>query len=145
MPARKGGFVIRFLTILACLLTVLINVAVAVVPRDDAVRESVDLIELNHYFDENGRHVFDQTIFYLWNEKDARYDAMGYRLVKHESQLPRPDCCGRKFWTVLWQDGDRHRAITAHAYRETWTQYDVELYEREILPKEQRRKLKGEK
>jgi hypothetical protein len=119
--------------------------ASGVVPRDDVARESVDLIELNTFYDENGREVFRQVIFYDWSERDARYQVAAWRLVKHEVQLPRPDCCGRKFWTVLWNDGGVNRAITAHAYRETWTQYDVELVEREILPKEKRRKLKGEK
>jgi hypothetical protein len=116
-----------------------------VVPRDDVARESVDLVELNHFYDENGRLVFDQVIFWDWSDRDARYQVAAWRLVKHEVQLPRPDCCGRKFWTVLWQDGDRHRAITAHAYRETWTQYDPELAEREYLPAANRRELRGKK
>jgi hypothetical protein len=116
-----------------------------VVPRDDVARESVDLVELNHFYDENGNLVFDQVIFWDWSERSARYQVRDWRLVRHEVQLPRPDCCGRKFWTVLWNDCGVNRAITAHAYRETWTQYDVELYEREILPKERRRKLRGEK
>jgi hypothetical protein len=135
MPARKGG---ELMIVVALLL-------LSVVPRDDVSRESVDLVELNHFYDENGRLVFDQVIFWDWSERDARYQVAAWRLVKHEVQLPRPDCCGRKFWTVLWQDGDRHRAITAHAYRETWTQYDPELAEREYLPAANRRELRGKK
>lgn len=32
-------------------------------PQPVGVRASVDLAELNHYYDENGRLVFDQVIF----------------------------------------------------------------------------------
>ena len=66
-----------------------------------------------------------------------------WRLVKHESQLPYPAYGGGpKMYRALWLDGDVNRLIYAPSYRETWTQYDPELAEREILPKEQRRELR---
>jgi hypothetical protein len=43
----------------------------SVVPVDLTVRESVDLLELNHFFDDNGRLVFDQLIFWDWHERAA--------------------------------------------------------------------------
>jgi len=36
---------------------------------DDVAREQVDLVELNHFYDEQGRLVFDQLIFYDWAER----------------------------------------------------------------------------
>jgi hypothetical protein len=122
----------------------LLTAAFAVVPSwaDNTVRDRCDLIELNHYFDEHGRLVFDQVIFLDWSEADSRFQVVAWRLVKHESQIPRPDCCGRKHYTTLWDDNGVMRAVVADSFRETFTQYDVELLEREVLPKAQRRELR---
>ena len=38
-----------------------IVVALGISPREDVARESVDLIEVNHFYDEQGRLVFDQS------------------------------------------------------------------------------------
>jgi hypothetical protein len=114
---------------------------VAILPRDDAARETCDLIELNHFYDENGRLVFDQVIFYEWGVpvKD-RYNVRSWRLVKHPAQLPQRDW-STNYYSALWQDGEQLRHIYSRSYRETWTQYDVELAEREELPKEHRKEL----
>ena len=42
----------------------------------------------------------------------------------------------------MWQDGEQIRHIHSKSIRETWTQYDPELVEREYLPKERRRELR---
>ncbi len=43
---------------------------------------------------------------------------------------------------MIWNDGEILRHIRAASFRETWTQHDPELLEREYLPKEERRELK---
>lgn len=115
-----------------------------VLPREDVVRETCDLVELNHFYDENGKLVFDQTIFYDWGYPvPARYNVRAWRLVKHESQLPHPYYGGGpRMYRALWLDGECNRLIYSPSYRETWTQYDPELLEREVLPKEMRRELR---
>lgn len=123
----------------------LLIAALAIVPSwaDRATaHDRVALIELNHYFNENGDKVFDQVIFYDWNEALGRFDVVTWRLVKHESQIPRPECCGRKQYTTLWYDGEIQRAVVADSFRETWTQHDPELSEREVMPRELRRGLR---
>jgi hypothetical protein len=40
-----------------------------VVPRETVICEQVDLVEKNSFYDENGRLVFDQIIFYDWHER----------------------------------------------------------------------------
>jgi hypothetical protein len=113
----------------------------AITPIDDTVRESVDLVELNHFYDEHGRLVFDQLIFYDWSAAEERYHVRTWRLVKHPGQIPERDWrCG--CWRCCWQDGEQRRLVIAAAQRETWTQYDPELVEREYLPKERRRELR---
>jgi hypothetical protein len=42
----------------------------------------------------------------------------------------------------MWQDGEQIRHIRSKSIRETWTQYDPELVEREFLPKEKRKELR---
>lgn len=146
-----------------CLLLLILGI----LPHDDTARESVDLIELNHFYDEHGRLVFDQIIFYDWRpcatetqitqvgveagreasgstgikiSSGYRYQVRAWRLVKNPNQIPYRDWrCGG--YATLWQDGEQMRFIRSTSIRETWTQYDPELIEREYLPKEKRREL----
>jgi len=112
----------------------------SVIPHDDVARESVDLMELNHFYDEHGRLVFDQVIFYDWSNDDARYQVRAWRLVKNPAQIPQRDWKNGGYY-ALWQDGEQMRHVRSKSDRETWTQYDPELVEREYLPKEQRKEL----
>jgi hypothetical protein len=114
----------------------------SVVPRECVVRESVDLIEVNHFYDEQARLVFDQAVFYTWNR--GRYDVVSWRLIKSPDQVPIRDWSGGGY-TALWQDGEVLRKVYSPAIRETWLQHDPELVEREYLPKEARRELKQAK
>ena len=105
-----------------------------------ATVDRCDLMELNHFYDEQGRLVFDQVIFYDWSDDDARHMVRAWRLVKHPSQLPQRDWSGGGY-AAVWQDGEVLRHVRAKFFRETWTQYDPELDEREHLPKERRKEL----
>ncbi len=111
------------------------------IPHDYVLREHVSLVEVNAFYDENGRLVFEQDIFYDWSWKSQRYDVVAWRLVKQPSMRPQRDFVNGG-WSVMWQDGDMTRRVSADSLRETWTQYDTELLEREILPKEARRELR---
>ena len=128
---------------LSAALQVLVAIAV-VPPRDHVLHDTCDLVELNHFYDENGSLVFDQILFYDWDERAARYHVRAWRLVKHDNQIPQRDHA-RCDYVASWQDGERLRQVRAKSFRETWLQYDPELVEREFLPKEQRRELKGSK
>ena len=120
----------------------LLLLTMAILPRESAVRESCDVVELNHFYDDNGRKVFDQVIFYDWD--GARHQVRDWRLVKDPSQLPQRDWESGEY-VALFCDKSVLRQVRAASLRETWTQYDPELIERQSLPKEQRRLLQGEK
>jgi len=107
---------------------------------DDIVRQVVDLVEVNHFYNEEARLLFDQNLFYVWNELEARYDVLAWRLIKNPSAIPYRDWQNGGY-SCFWQDGELIRHIYAKAFKETWTQYDPELTEREILPKERRKEL----
>lgn len=104
------------------------------------VADHVDLVEVNHYHDEQGRHVFDQMIFYDWNPHQRRFHVRAWRLIKEPTQVPRLDS-RRNVWRVVWHDAGVLREVTADSHRETWTQYDPELINREHLAQDHRREL----
>lgn len=101
--------------------------------------DRVDLIEVNHVFSPEGRPTFAQCIFYTW--QNERYEVVAWRGLKSADQWPHRNYV-RGGFTTIWYDGDVLRRVDAYAIRETWTQYDVELAEREILPKHLRRELR---
>ena len=116
----------------------------AISPREDVATERVDLIEVNHFYDDQGRLVFDQLLFYDWSHDDGRYQLRAWRMVKNNAQLPQRNWQSGGYGAI-WQDGDVLRKISAPSIRESWTQYDPELTEREFLPKERRRELRSPK
>ena len=120
--------------------TAFVLLATGLLPEDNVAVDRVDLIEVNHFYDENAKHVFDQVIFYDWCDENNRYQVRAWRLVKSASQKPYRDWKGDGYQTV-WQDGDVLRHVTSTLHRESWTQYDPELVERSALPKEQRAEL----
>ena len=119
-------------------------VSLGIAPREDVARETVDLMEVNHFYDEHGKLVFDQVIFYDWSQDDARYMVRAWRLVKNPAQLPQRDWKDGGY-TSVWQDGELLRHVRGKSIRETWTQYDPELVERDFLPKERRKELRNVK
>jgi hypothetical protein len=60
--------------------------------------------------------------------------------MKTVSQAPYHDT-DRGCYIATWHDGLTLRQVRAASIRETWTQYDPELIERSVLPKEHRREL----
>src|SRR5262245_48696402 len=125
-------------TIAICLAVVGFN------PSPEAHEETVDLVEINHFHDDQGRPVFDQILFYEWCADQHRYQVRDWRLLKSTNQIPLPSARDGDFLSV-WNDfksRDKLRTTRAKVVRETWTQYDPELAEREFLPESKRRKLK---
>ncbi len=115
----------------------------SIVPHDPGIlRESHDSVELNHFYDEHGRLVFDQVIWWDWSCRDERYQVVDWRLVKQPWQVPVMERGG---YRCLWLDGEQMRCVYSRSYQESWLQYDPELAEREILPKEARRGLRERK
>jgi len=110
-------------------------------PQEDVSRDRVDLVEVNHFYDDAGRHVFDQVIYYDWSPLDCRHVVRAWRMVKNPAQLPKRNWHDDTY-TATWNDGDVLREVRAESIRESWTQYDPELLERDYLPKEKRRELR---
>jgi hypothetical protein len=110
-------------------------------PVDDIAVDRVDLIELNHCYDEQGWLVFEQIIFYDWSPHTSHYNVKDWRSLKVVSQLPRWDARTGRF-VAIWHDGKVIRTVIALSFRESWTQYDPELIERRYLPRQLRALLR---
>lgn len=94
---------------------------------------TVDRVEINHFGDK-----FTQVIFWSWSEQRKRYDVRAWKLIEHDSQLPRLSS-GR--YVMRWHEYGVMREVVANRCSETRTTFDPELAEREILPSDQRRPL----
>ncbi len=74
------------------------------------ISENVDLIELNHFHDCLGRHVYDQVIFYEWSHEAGRYHVRAWCLVEDRELISRRPSKtysdGR--YHVRWQDRDQN-------------------------------------
>lgn len=106
------------------------------------VRESVDVIELNHFCDKRGFPVYDQVIFYLLDE-DKRLQVRAW-CIAEDGRAPVRNH-QTDIYTVRWKDTDRgvERTVTSRIYRESWSQIDPERENKKYLPEGLRVSLVG--
>lgn len=116
--------------------------ATALSPSESVAFDRVDVVEINHFYDEQGKLVFDQVLYYDWSPTQARYNVRAWRLLKSPAHIPQKDW-RRGDYVAVFYDGGALREIRATTVRETWTQHDPELVERDFLPKECRRELRS--
>ncbi len=92
--------------------------------------EYVDLIELNHFYDQKGGLVYDQVIFYERAPETGRFQVRAWCLVEDRECLNRRPTKNLQtdLYQVDWYDSDQRllRKITSRLYRESWTQIDPE-------------------
>jgi hypothetical protein len=118
---------------------VLTALLLALVPYAGPVEDRVDVVEINHFYDDQGRLVFDQAIFWDWCPANERFRVRDWRLLKTPAQIPQRSVTGG--YVAVWFDGDAMRRVRCRQVRESWTMFDPELAQREILPKANRREL----
>ncbi len=106
------------------------------------IKQRVDLIELNHFVDGDGREVFQQVIFYDWSRQQRRFHVRAWRLVKHPSQIPTRHWSPSRY-ECTWHDDGLLRTVWAPKLRETWSQQDPERVNRALLPEDRRVPLKN--
>ena len=106
-----------------------------------AIKQRVDLIELNHFVDGDGREVFQQVIFYDWSRQQRRFHVRAWRLVKHQSQIPTRHWNPSRY-ECTWHDDGLLRTVWAPKLRETWSQKDPERVNRALFPEDRRVPLK---
>lgn len=110
--------------------------------RDGTLHDRVKVLEHHWFFDECGRLVFEQLIG--WDDYPGEGEhVVFWRLIKSPSMLPQRDWTNGGYY-VSWLDGETAwRCVRAPMTRERWTQWDVELADRDALCKERRRELRN--
>lgn len=106
----------------------------------NTVCETCDLIELNHFYDDCGKHAYDQYIFYEWSPDYRRFHVISWILVD-DRNITFSD--NKIYYTVKWRDRDQkvNREIKAKLYRETTSQIDPERANKKLLDEKFRRGL----
>lgn len=117
----------------------LVLMLVCHIDHSTILTDHVAIIEVNHFYDGKGKHVFDQVIFWDWG--GSRFEVMDWRKFKTDLQFPRKNWRTGHYETI-WHDDNILRRVTSDSFRETWTQYDPEVEDRKYLPKELRRGLR---
>ena len=115
--------------------------AVGLIPSDVVIESQVDVVEINHFYDDQAELVFDQIIFYDWSRTDNCYHVIGWRILKDKSPVPKR-VYGTNYYQSIWYDDGVLRKLRTKVLREAWLQYDPELLERESCPKEYRKGLR---
>lgn len=108
--------------------------------QKNKVVQRVDLVELNHRYDDQGRHCYDQVIFYEWSPDYRRYHVVAWCLVDQGlSRLPQYDHATDRY-VVRWLDRESNlfREIWAPVYRETWSDSDPERANKELMDEKYR-------
>jgi hypothetical protein len=107
---------------------------------DSKICQRVDLIELNHFFDDLGRHAYDQVIFFEWSEEYLRYDVIAWCLVEHDDGRVPVHLPSSGEYVVRWFDRDARaeREVRSQLFRETWTQIDPERANKRLLEEKYR-------
>lgn len=111
-------------------MTTLPLLLLALLPVDFVARESCEVIEINHLYDDAGRETLCQWI--AWGSG-------GRCLAWRMNNERRLDPVHNESW---FMDDGRVRSVRARTVIETWLMYDPELADRELLPANQRRGLR---
>jgi hypothetical protein len=111
------------------------------IPKElSIIKDEVDIIEVNHFFNGQANLVLDQIIFWDWYEEYECFNVIDWRLMKSKSQIP---IRYKEGYRAFWKDEKDEviRETYSRWKRETWTLYDPEAYNRSILDIHQRKGL----
>lgn len=108
------------------------------------LKERVDLIELNHFYDDLGRHAFDQVIFYEWSPDFRRFHVIAWSLVEGDLHRMPSRVPGSEDTRVQWFDRDAkvNRQVQSKLFRETWSQHDPERANKRLIEEKYRLSLR---
>jgi len=86
--------------------------------------EQADLLELNHHYDTQGCHVYDQLIVWRQNPATFQFEVASWTLCDTQGKYPVRSASG--VYRVSWIDSGNPREVVSRMFRESWTQTDPE-------------------
>ena len=111
----------------------------------DTASESVDAIELNHFYDQAGKPIYDQVIFYEKAPETGRFRVRGWCLVDDKQELTRrpikSETTGLYHVDYYDTDAKLFRHIKSRIIRESWSQTDPEREDKKHFHESLRRSL----
>lgn len=121
----------------------------SILPTDGIVRETVDIVEVNHFYSETDdpdfplthKYCFSQVLFWRWNHREGRHEVHDWRMAKQVSVMPQFNE-SRQIYQCWFCDNGIIRVVESLSVRETHTGHDPEITDREVLPKEKRISLR---
>ena len=127
---------IRAISVVMNILQAILIFCLCIVPQSPVPCDRVSTLELNNFYDGEGKLIFIQLIG--WTENDT---VRFWRMAKGDQYIPKRDW-GNGGYCVTFADGDELRTVVSNSFRETWSQDDPELANRVILPAEKRKPLR---
>ena len=114
---------------------------IATSPVETFTTNDVDIIEVNHVYGIEHDGVkriavlrFSQIILWKWMPDYGNMHATYW--CKFEN-TGRPKYINGK-WTLIWQDGNHLRKVSAQLYQELSSTYDREVRDRDFVPQQYR-------
>lgn len=101
--------------------------------------EQADILELNHYYDLQGCHVYDQLIIWTRNPANGRFEVRAWTLCDSQGKYPVRGPSG--IYRVSWIDSNKPREVVSRQFRESWTQTDPERDDQKRLHPDDRIRL----
>jgi hypothetical protein len=111
----------------------------SIIPFSPLPSDHFDLIEINHYYDDDGNLYFTQVIGWDWSDSFADYIVQAYVLLNKKESITLPTLKSNIYEYKFIDQAHTVRKVTSKFFRETWTQYDPELVDRNRFPHEDRR------
>lgn len=123
----------------------------ATVPQDAVLRDRCDLIEVNAFHDQDAKLIFTQCLFWDWCPTRSCHRICDWKLIRQNRDqfdaknitIKRDFSTGE--WVATWSDDSGPREVRAATYRDSLTQFDPELLDRDKHPVQERRKLSSGK
>ncbi len=105
------------------------------------VLDSLPIAEDNIYYDEYGKRVFEQIIFYRYYSDMSAYHVADYRMSDKGTILIFFSRSLNQYVYLIYVEG-LLREIRVNSRFISWTQYDPEVWDRNFLPMSDRKKLR---
>lgn len=118
----------------------MLGLLLLIVPVEAHPTDRVDMLEVNHFHDCCGTPIFTQLIAWDFDYRNCRFQVRAWRMIRDGKPKVQIDH-DREDAFALWNDNGTLREVRAPVLRETWTQEDPELWDRELWPRELRREL----
>lgn len=114
-----------------------------------AIKERCDMMELNHYYDKSGKHIFDQVIYWRRRPQDGKYEVREWVLVEDRESVnnrPRKNENSGLWESYYKRSGDDYYLIVrSPIFKESHTMYDPERENKKITPENLRMGLYNKK